>query len=595
MDTPERPIGLIDVPCDADVRKRLRARANSVDWREFPAHLQQSELAVIAEHVLNEEKQPAGFRNWLMVILASSFWRDSVAAVPYHRRLLLLPSTGGAGNARCEAERRAAEFAWLRPVAESLGYRIMDTNHLSFISQSIGAGEIDAVVGVSNLQGLEKAVDHVMAWGIPCMAEPLLEDSPELLDQDSVERMIRLPFRPQVNEVHDRYHLLMREARELFRLENLDRLVPRESLTFFHETTGIGSKNRSNGATNPEDHWDDRSLDPLTGTANIAYEFLSRGGKYFRPFITLATYNALTLDRKHGTDSSSTLGNWSTGVQRTAMSIEVFHKASLVHDDIEDNDDLRYGEPAIHKRYGTPTAINVGDYLVGLGYRLVSGCKAELGGDTVADLLDCLASAHQRLSEGQGAELLWRDSPNKFLTPSNALKVYALKTAPAFEVAFYSGLRLAGPVREEVESVRAFSEHLGVAFQILNDLQDWCEDDSNKGTPGGDILQGRPTLLWALALQAANPEQRARLIALVEPNNRDSASARIEQVRQLYRDLGVFREAAEIVRRLEEQAWQIANRIEPQSLSRLFGYLIRVILQRPSRLDAALLNSSDHT
>ncbi|MBL8856634.1 MAG: polyprenyl synthetase family protein, partial [Planctomycetaceae bacterium] len=527
MDTPERPIGLIDVPCDADVRNRLRARANGVDWREFPAQLRQSELAVIADDLLKEEKQPAGFRNWLMVILASSFWRDSVAAVPYHRRLLLLPSTQDPGNGSGETHRRVTEFSWLRPVAEGLGYRIMDTNHLSLISQSIGAGEIDAVVGVSNLQGLEKAVDHVMAWGIPCMAEPLLEDSPELLDQESVERMIRLPFRPRLNETNVSYNLLMREARELFRLENLDRLVPRESVTFFHETTGIGSRNRSNGAIGAEEDWDNRALDPLTGTANIAYEFLSRGGKYFRPFITLATYNALTMDRSHGPSASNGRGGWSTGVQRTAMSIEVFHKASLVHDDIEDNDDLRYGEPAIHKRYGTPTAINVGDYLVGLGYRLVSGCKAELGGDTVADLLDCLASAHQRLSEGQGAELLWRDSPNKFLTPTNALKVYALKTAPAFEVAFYSGLRLAGPVREEVESVRAFSEHLGVAFQILNDLQDWCEDDSNKGTPGGDILQGRPTLLWALALQASNTEQRARLISLVAPNNCDSASARI--------------------------------------------------------------------
>ena len=92
------------------------------------------------------------------------------------------------------------------------------------------------------------------------------------------------------------------------------------------------------------------------------------------------------------------------------MSIETFHKASLVHDDIEDDDAFRYGEETLHRKYGTPTAINVGDYLIGLGYRLVSREAKALGAETVADILDRLADAHLRLSEGQGAELLWRDA-----------------------------------------------------------------------------------------------------------------------------------------------------------------------------------------
>ena len=66
------------------------------------------------------------------------------------------------------------------------------------------------------------------------------------------------------------------------------------------------------------------------------------------------------------------------------------------------------------------------------------------------DLLDSLAAAHVRLSEGQGAELLWRDSLDRRLTPLDALKIYALKTAPAFEAALYAGVRLAGPAEELV-------------------------------------------------------------------------------------------------------------------------------------------------
>lgn len=594
LDTPEQPVGLIDVPCDADVRKLLRTRASSVDWQRFSAPIQRSTLANLADQLLREERLPAGFRSWLMVILASNYWREAVTSVPFQRRLLLLPDFSDPAVVADDLNRRSSEFERLRPMAERLGYQIAYTNHLSCISQSIRAGEIDAVLGVSDLRGLEKAVDQVLAWGIPCMAEPLLEDSHDSVDQESVERMIHLPFTPNGTEAPGGYHRVMQAARELFRIENLTNLMPQETPTFFHAGIGAPADVAPKSLTNGQLRTPPNSFDPLTGTATIAYDFLSRGGKYFRPFITLATYNALTQNRGNGKRCSAESDAWSAGVKRTAMAIEVFHKASLIHDDIEDDDDFRYGEPSVHKRYGTATAINVGDYLVGLGYRMVSGCKQELGGETVADLLDCLACAHQRLSEGQGAELLWLDAPNKSLTPAEALKVYALKTAPAFEVAFYSGLRLAGPVHEEVELVRAFSEHLGVAFQILNDLKDWCEDQTNKGAPGGDILHGRPTLLWALALQAANPEQRTELLSLVERTPNDPAPARLEQVRRLYERLGVFHEASDTVRRLEEAAWLMIARLQPAALRNLFGYLMRVVLHRPQGLDRVLQNSGEN-
>ena len=109
-------------------------------------------------------------------------------------------------------------------------------------------------------------------------------------------------------------------------------------------------------------------------------------------------------------------------VKRTAVAVEVFHKASLVHDDIEDDDDYRYGDETVHRRYGTATAINVGDYLIGLGYRLLSSQAAKLGADVVTDILTHAAHAHVRLTEGQGAELLWRDSLDKQLTSADAIR-----------------------------------------------------------------------------------------------------------------------------------------------------------------------------
>ena len=78
-----------------------------------------------------------------------------------------------------------------------------------------------------------------------------------------------------------------------------------------------------------------------------------------------------------------------------------------------------------------------------MGYRLVSRESKTLGPEAVSGILDCLADAHTKLSEGQGAELSWRDSRHKPLKPIDALKIYALKTAPAFEAAILTGIRLA--------------------------------------------------------------------------------------------------------------------------------------------------------
>src|SRR4029077_7153357 len=104
--------------------------------------------------------------------------------------------------------------------------------------------------------------------------------------------------------------------------------------------------------------------------------------------------------------------------------------------------------------------------------------------------------------------LLWRDAPEKALTPLDALKIYALKTAPAFEAALYSGLRLAGPAEPYEKMVTEFSRNLGVAFQILNDLKAWDGDKDNKLVAGQDVLSARPTLLLALALEAATPAEK---------------------------------------------------------------------------------------
>jgi geranylgeranyl pyrophosphate synthase len=424
-------------------------------------------------------------------------------------------------------------------------------------------GEADALIGVACLNVLEKALEKILLTGVPCMAVPLLSGNCRntSVDADWVEEMIHVQ-RSEPAPLTRTYLHLLRSAARLCSPKELQRLAPRSwdgpSLA---ETNGQGIE----------------SLDPITATEAIAYDFLARGGKHYRPFITLAVYDALTGGQATLRDGGRRADAFPDSVRRVALSIETFHKASLVHDDIEDNDAFRYGGETLHRAYGTPVAINVGDFLIGLGYRLVTRESASLGPAVVADILACLSDAHTKLAEGQGAELLWRDAKNKRIRPLDTLKIYSLKTAPAFEAALYCGVRLAGSADDCREPLREFARSLGVAYQILNDVQDWEIDGDNKLTRGGDILAGRPTVLWAMALESLSEAQQAELAWLIETDERPTAW-RVEQVRRLYVQAGVFGKAHRLVDKYQQRARAVVDQIQPGELRRLLHYLIDAVL-----------------
>ncbi len=565
------------VPESKALREEIRSKcvtlANSLD-KSRP--LSKDEMEQVTRDLLQEMGQPEGFIGWAMVVLASEFWRDQVAATPPSRRLFLLPHCLKHAEG-CPADYDefgldcktcgACSIADFRTTAEEMGYKVLVAEGSPIVLKIIVGGHVDAIVGVACLNVLEKAIDKILLAGIPCMAIPLLSSDCRntSVDEDWVWDMVKVEQSQPVQQTRSYVHL-MRAAARMFEPDQLDRLAPRvRGGPRLAEVNGKGV----------------RGFDPLAGTEAIVYDFLSKGGKHSRPFITLAVYDALTGANGTLADGPQHISEFSDAVLRTAMSIETFHKASLVHDDIEDDDAYRYGDETLHRKYGTATAINIGDYMIGMGYRLVSRDAKELGGDVAADILDCLADAHTRLSEGQGAELLWRDAHNKRLKPIDALKIYALKTSPAFEAAFYAGARLAGDAEPYVEPIKSFARNLGVAFQILNDLKDWDGDDNNKLVAGGDTLGGRPTVLWALALDGLSPEKQAELESLVSDNTR-LAENRVRRVRQLYEEAGVFEMASRLVDKHQQRAEAIADEIQPDELRRLLYYLIDSVLERPA-------------
>jgi len=559
-----------------DLRERCRAVAAKLD-KSRP--LTKDEMEQIARRILTEAGQPEVFMGWMMVMLTTCFWEDQVASIPHSRRLFLLPHCLKHAEG-CPAdyddfglackECGACSIADFRGAAEAMGYRVLVAEGSPIVLKIIVSGYVDAIVGVACLNVLEKAIDKILLAGIPCMAVPLLSSDCRntSVDDDWVQQMLHVEPREAKQSTKSYVHLL-RAAAGMFEPDELERLIPRSRGKQRIAASDATSKNPAS------------SLDPVAGTEAIAHDFLAKGGKYSRPFITLAVYDALTGGHSTAKDGAEKAAAIPDAVKRAALSIETFHKASLVHDDIEDDDGFRYGEATLHRRYGIPTAINVGDYMIGLGYRLVSREAKAIGPETAADILDLLADAHLRLSEGQGAELLWRDSAQKRLTPLDALKIYALKTAPAFEAALLSGARLAGPIDALSQPLRNFARDMGVAFQILNDLKDWDGDDHNKMSAGGDVLGGRPTILWALALAALSEKERDELESLAAEREM-LAEMKVAKVRRLYQAAGAFEQARRLVDKYQERAEAVADAIECEELRRLMYYLIDTVLERSS-------------
>lgn len=572
---------LKDVPETLELRESLRARCEEIAARlDRSVPLTKDQMEQIARRSLEEADLPEGYLGWTMVMISSAFWRNELSGVPFERRLFLLPHCLKHAEG-CPAdydqfgmnckECGACSIADFRSLAEQMGYRVLVAEGSPVVMKIIVGGYVDAVIGVACLNVLEKAIDKVLLAGIPCMAVPLLSSDCRntKVDESWVDQMVRTPYVPAAKATRTYVHL-MRAAGDLFQSTSLESLAPRIRSTSPPAEEAVTVR-------------EVQSMDAVAATEHIAYDFLSRGGKHSRPFITLAAYDAMQGGQLTEPGADQAITGIPLSVRRAALSIETFHKASLVHDDIEDDDAYRYGQMTVHRRFGLPTAINVGDYLIGLGYRLVSRSDDDdrLAPGARVDVLDSLAAAHMRLAEGQGAELLWRDAKDRRLSPLDALKIYALKTAPAFEAALLSGMRLAGDVEPLREAIRTFSRNMGVAFQILNDIGDWTDDDSNKVSAGGDVFGGRPTLLWALALQALPRDESDQLLGLARQDSGLGDAQRLRRVRQLYHQAGVFETALKLVDKHQARAEQVADAVENDHLRRLLYFLVDTVLERP--------------
>lgn len=491
---------------------------------------------------------------WTMVALVSEYWRDRLATLPTGRKLVLLPDCPLAAPSAAPDVPGvcgpSCGIATIWAAARDHGWAVESTSRAVTAIGSLLTGQYDGVLGVARLGHLEKAFAMLPAFALPIAALPYQPAdaascstcadalTAATIDVEWVLGMLGVAG-GDTAPVGD-YLPLLREAAGMFEPAALRELA---------EQFGMPG---ALAADEPGPAWP-----PLGAAAGMAGGFLSRGGKFLRPFVTLAAYDAVVSDLAAqrglavpGFASDPVRGR--SSARAAAVAIEIFHKSSLVHDDIEDSDAVRYGRATLHEEVGVPSAVNAGDYLLGVGYRIMAALPG-VDAATIRDAVAILADAHVRLARGQGAELWWRDgaaagAPDRRLTPDEALTIYGLKTSPAFEAAVALGVRLAGAEPARAAAIDRYALHVGTGFQVLNDLKDWEGDLENNRLEAGDLIGGRPTLLWALAMRDLAPTDRDALIevAAVARRGGGDAPVALAEARRLYDKAGVLAAAAEV-------------------------------------------------
>ena len=218
----------------------------------------------------------------------------------------------------------------------------------------------------------------------------------------------------------------------------------------------------------------------------------------------------------------------------------------------------------LHAEYGTAVALNVGDFLLGEGYRLIA--ESGMSDRQKADMLEAAAHGHRDLTIGQGSELCWARRPEP-LSVDAVLDIFRRKTAPAFEVALRLGAVAGGATDEVWDVLRRYSQALGIAYQIADDLKDLCSDEEPD-----DLVAMRPSIVLAVAYDRARGEDRQFFEAVW----RRSSDAPADEVRRRIETLGAREEARRLLVRYEDETMRS---LEPLTSTDLKGLLRRVVFK----------------
>lgn len=247
----------------------------------------------------------------------------------------------------------------------------------------------------------------------------------------------------------------------------------------------------------------DRLYSDVVLIRQVAEYIIHSGGKRLRPALVLFTAGAM--------------GYQGTQHQELAAVVEFIHTATLLHDDVVDESDLRRGSKTANAIFGSAASVLVGDFLYSRAFQMMVG---------VDDMrvMRVLADATNVIAEGEVLQLL--NCHNADVVIDDYLRVIRYKTAKLFEAASRLGGILGGADEALENRLAAFGMHLGTAFQLIDDVLDYSAEESATGKHlGDDLAEGKPTLPLIHVMQHGSPAQAALVRGAIESGGRDDFAA----------------------------------------------------------------------
>lgn len=250
----------------------------------------------------------------------------------------------------------------------------------------------------------------------------------------------------------------------------------------------------------------DKALSDVDLIPQLASHLIDSGGKRLRPMMTLAAAKLVGFDG---------------GAQiPVAAAVEFMHTATLLHDDVVDESDVRRGKKAARMIWGNQASVLVGDFLLGQAFRML----VDVGSLPV---LKILSNAAAVIAEGEVMQLA--AAKNTSVTEDDYLAIINAKTAALFSGAAESGAAIAERPAEERNALRSYGRNLGLAFQLIDDALDYAGDSASLGkSVGDDFREGKITLPVILAFRRGTEDERAfwrRTIAEGDVQDGDVATA----------------------------------------------------------------------
>ena len=249
---------------------------------------------------------------------------------------------------------------------------------------------------------------------------------------------------------------------------------------------------------------------------------LRLGGKRIRPTMLLMA-NAL-------------FGGDEQQVRNAALGIETFHNFTLLHDDLMDRSPLRRGQPTVYTKWDENTAILSGDTMFALAWRYFLRQSTP----KLQEILQCFNETAIEVCEGQQKDMNFERMGLANVSIDNYMDMIRQKTAVLLAGALKIGALYAGAPADEVERLYAFGIHLGLAFQMQDDLLDGYGDTAVFGKKTGqDIRDNKISFLPLTALKNANEEQRKELLALFAAKDNMDEEEKVRRVLALYQTMNL--------------------------------------------------------